>query len=507
MIAVAELTFIESLVVASKPCMWTFLRSAVVAGAALWIGQQIKQSLSTWQDARLRRIAWTMLLLPILTPAILVGYAYSDFALSMVHHPVLNTLCYLAIMTARLTPLVVLVLYFAPPAPLSAQALHCASLAQRSSVAGIELKRFWMRAGLWWRGPWRNRIAALSLAFLLAFQEFEISSQMGVKFSSWTEKLFDLQAVSPTLSKSLTWALPPLLIQLLVLAPLLWVVLAQRATGVDKNPSAPKPSASKATMNGLSPRGIFSWLYLSVSVIGASLGPFAIVGAQSVGGWSKRGALLVVTDSIIAAAIFASAGSVLAFLICWQLLGSAGSGLGVSPLKRLIVLGLCVPGLLGSLLVGLGILAIFTLIPGYDTPLPLLLGLMVWLLPAAMLLMAVAGRLKNQPAVHTAKKLQTAPAAQVRRAGQKIQWHLVGQRRTWVILILFLLAYFELSASAILSPVGMTPVAPVLYNLMHNGQNAVMSASVILAVALSAMILFIAHSGGWLVQRLWSPHE
>ena len=55
MIAVAELTFIESLVVASKPCMWTFLRSAVVAGAALWIGHQIKQSLSTWQDARLRR--------------------------------------------------------------------------------------------------------------------------------------------------------------------------------------------------------------------------------------------------------------------------------------------------------------------------------------------------------------------------------------------------------------------------------------------------------------------
>ena len=119
---------------------------------------------------------------------------------------------------------------------------------------------------------------------------------------------------------------------------------------------------------------------------------------------------------------------------------------------------------------------------------------------------ALSGRTRAGKAIHAATKLQAAPATQVRQTGWKIRWHLRGRRQMWIVSILFLLAFFDLSAAALLSPVGMTPASPVLYNLMHYGQNSVMSASVLLVVAAPAMVLIAAQGGGWLAQRLWSPH-
>jgi len=489
-------TFLESVLIAAEPCGWTLLRCLPVVVLTLLLASPISATLRAMSKGRAHHLAWCLLLVPLLTPAILVGYAYADFALTLVHHPFWNTVWYLCLMTMRLTPLAVLVLLYAPPVPLGDKAKHLAVITRRLSGSTVGINRWTSRIRLWWQGPTRNRVVAGTHVFLLAFQEFEISSLMGIQPASWAEWLFDKQAVKPPLSESLIWSLPPLVIQLIVLAPLLWMVLSGRPARTQHMPKVAKVSMRSA--NG-------SWIYLLIAAAAGSFAPLVIVGLQSVGGFSSASSLRVALDSVLATTVFAAASAVLVFFVCAALVHAPGP---MGPIKRAVTLGFCMPGLLGSLIVGLVILALFQNIPGpgYDTPLPLLTGLAVWLAPIAMLLTALAARQRAPKAIHAASKLAGAPAPEVRQTGRMIRWQLRGKRHMWVVLILFLLAFFDLGAAALLSPVGMTPASPVLYNLMHYGQNSVMSASVLLVVAAPAAILAAAQSGGWLVERLWSPH-
>jgi ABC-type Fe3+ transport system permease subunit len=69
------------------------------------------------------------------------------------------------------------------------------------------------------------------------------------------------------------------------------------------------------------------------------------------------------------------------------------------------------------------------------------------------------------------------------------------------MVLLFVWAYWDLTASSILAPIGMTPVTVRLYNLMHYGQIAALSAMTCAAFAAPIFIFLLALG----TRRWWAP--
>jgi hypothetical protein len=189
--------------------------------------------------------------------------------------------------------------------------------------------------------------------------------------------------------------------------------------------------------------------------------------------------------------MFAAAAAACAWLLTRSALG-AGQRCG----WRLPgVVGLGVPGLAGSLLVALAVLALFQLQPlriAYDTPVPLLLALTAVLLPMGLILGALLASLGRHDAAHAAVLLEGSSDPPVAMAGRRLRWQLSGRAWWWLAVLLFYLAYFDVAASAMLAPTGMTPAVVRLYNLMHYGRGAVLSAMVCATLLAPVMLLAAA---------------
>ena len=206
------------------------------------------------------------------------------------------------------------------------------------------------------------------------------------------------------------------------------------------------------------------------------------------------------------------------------LLHRLGSILGQTLL--LLAVGL---GLLGPLVLSLTILAVVQLPPLLalrDTPLPLLLALALGLVPMAFVLKKVLEMTKYRSALHLARLMQPPgdlpvgspnrmpdrfgvprlrghlkAELQTRRSARDLTWHLSTSGKFWTVVLLFVWAYWDLTASSILAPIGMTPVTVRLYNLMHYGQVAALSAMTCATFAAPILILLLALG----TRRWWAP--
>src|ERR1019366_3547076 len=161
----------------------TLLRSLIIGVLAVAAARLVRTLLAD-RRSPVRRAAWILLLAPYFTPVLLTGYAYASFSLSLIHHPIVNTIFYSALLWWKLTPIAAVILHFTP-APISAEAIHCRRLTSQSSK--FSDWAFLIRAG-GAGGP----VAAFAVVFLCAFAEFEMASLMVVK--SWTVALFDAHA-------------------------------------------------------------------------------------------------------------------------------------------------------------------------------------------------------------------------------------------------------------------------------------------------------------------------
>ncbi len=149
----------------------------------------------------------------------------------------------------------------------------------------------------------------------------------------------------------------------------------------------------------------------------------------------------------------------------------------------------CVPGLIGSLVLALLLQGAFqteSLAAMYDTPLPLVIAMTLLLLPIAIVLRIVLRSRRRDPALHLTTLMRTnaRPLAWSRR----IRWLAAGRPALAVAIVLFSIAYFELTASAILAPVAQTPAVVRLYNFMHYGHPPALSAMVALTVAVPVVL-------------------
>jgi hypothetical protein len=158
---------------------------------------------------------------------------------------------------------------------------------------------------------------------------------------------------------------------------------------------------------------------------------------------------------------------------------------------------LCLPGLLGSLILSLVLLALFqrdALSFLYDTPLPWLVGLTLFLAPRAVLLQLWTNGTARS-AVHLAELLHGSPEPTQRRAGRQLLWELRDQPRFCAVAALTYWGYLELTLAYLLAPTGLTSGVVRLYNFMHFGRTAALSAE-------AAVLLLTPLLGMWCLWTL-----
>ncbi|MBW3540958.1 MAG: hypothetical protein KY476_11860 [Planctomycetes bacterium] len=448
---------------------------------------------------------WMALLAPLFTPGLLPAYAWSNFrvelfgaSLSLVHHPVWNEAVYSLVVAMTAVPAGIVVLYFAPPPPLSAEAAHCRRLLLRADAglvcrAALELR-------LWFAGNARSLLPAGAVVFLIAFQEFEIGSLMSVTAGTsstpvtWTGKLYDTQQLVPSAGATLRMAVLPVLIEAAVIVP----VLAMLVRGGRLPAARAKPPAPPRW-----PVRIIAWVWAASALLVVVVLPAATVLEDLPSGLGSLGSQPALGRAVATSVVFALDAGLVAWVAAavalgWSLQRSGGW-------RFLAPLSVALPGLLGSLVLCLTVLAVFQrwLPMFYDRPLLLELALVLFLVPRAMLVQLLLRASSQREAVHAAELLEAAPDVERQAAAASVSWRLIGRGRFWAVVLLCHWGYWDLTAPAVLIPAGLDTAPMMLYRLMHYGRNDVYSAM----LCLTALVPLVLIGTGWISCRLCRPRR
>ena len=474
-------------------CAWSFLRSAAVAlfgallsqplanvlvasKAPLATGSGINGRERTRQQAAFlgRGILWGLLLTPLLVPPLLVGYAYYRPALMLVHYPRTTEAVYWAVLFLRFFAAAVLIRVFAPPSPLSAEAVHCQRLLRPRNKA--RLRRWAADVFTWLRGPGQPSIAAFAVIFLSAFQEFEIAALMGITAgdvqspASWTVWLFNWQAGGAPLSESLTFAMTPLFYELVVIVPALILLGSWMSS----------PWRVEREADGSVRARVASEIFLIAATLVIAGGPSLIVFRGALRGLQSRAATGPLLPEIGIAAAIASTAVLLIGILCAVALGFAPRRL-----RGAIVSLLCLPGALGSLVLSMGVLWLFQQ-PGLQSLsqslVPVVLAVAFVLLPRSLILTAMLGSSRRAQAAHCARMLAQSPSAPQRRAAARLIDELEVRRFFWAGVLVWYWAYWELTAPSILAPPAATPFVVRMYNFMHYRQDDPLSVMIVASI-------------------------
>lgn len=332
---------------------------------------------------------------------------------------------------------------------------------------------------------------------LVAFQEFETAALMQIDQHpiSWSVWLFDAHAARLPLWDSLQMMAGPLLCELVILCPALCVLLLRPASegndlacnhGLNGRLSIWKSACYSALLTP----GIV--LFVLWPLINNAL-PTMRGGLMMLENASLKQSLL----QILTSTGFAVGATVLSIGIAAQIC-SACSTTGRSMATRVLWMTPLLPGLLGSLVLSLSLLAMFQLpvVRGlYDTWLPMLFGQTLAVLPFAVVVVLLLQRISDPAALHSAELLAVSGESSVRRQMATIRWRLTTGR--WLLggLVVAHRCFWDVTVASILRPVQLEPVITRLYNEMHYGRTeALMSLSMLaattpLAIAALAMLL------------------
>lgn len=439
----------------------TVLRSALLVAVALPICFWLKSFLRS--APRGRALAWVLLLLPLIAPRLLTGFGYANFSFSLVSYPFWNEWLYAGLLLLTMVPVGTVISYFAPPPPISEQARHCLALAKGWQDRGRSsnfLRQYTVSA--------QGAVAA-GLMFVLAFQEFELASLMGV--NSWTVWLFDAQAGGLLLSESLRGAAIPLICELWIIG-VVGVVIWRNAGLVAASQDSPVLMSPKAIRR--------VWTYLHLSACFFCYVPWSFILRASLSGLSQLTNSFAIGSDILAGCLFAFLATVGAYGVAGFFVIPLANGHRMP--QRILLLTIGVPGLLGSLVLGLSILFVFQSTPlhvVYGTPIPWLIGLGLFLLPRALLVMLILTVVRSPESDHMTKLLSRSSNAMHRDQARELQWRGSWALHFMMFVLLFFWAYSDLTIASILAPAGIVSAPVRLYNLMHYGQSAVLSAMVV----------------------------
>lgn len=451
---------------------WSFARAVLIGILGTWLAVQIVRSVDGLQQ-RVKIIAWSLMLLPFFVPSLVTGYCYRDTSMSLVHSPWMRELLYGVIVCAQSVPVAVVMLKFSSTPSASETAVF---LSQRLQLPRLQ------RGLVQLRSARQYEFAACSLLTLLAFQEADLAALM--QASGWSEWMFTKHAAGLALSETVRLSLMAIAVQLPFVVPVvLWL-------GQD---NAPVAAVSRMRSQSAVRAGVaVLWVMLSVVVV------VVFPGWQLVRGvWIGSGSLFEQPSlpREIGDALVIAGSTTLASL-----------GLGLAVLKgrtRLshgvrsgVFLLLLVPGLLGNLALGLVVSGIFqtSLLRGaYDSPVPLILAEVMYILPRTLILLHCLHRLGLPTANHVIGLLERSPRSELRGTTAELRWQLSGRLRFAAVAIVGFWAYFEVMLPSLLAMPGLAPVGLVLYNHLHYGRITALGAKLALALCIpvSLAVLFL----------------
>ncbi|MEZ6127426.1 MAG: hypothetical protein R3C59_01925 [Planctomycetaceae bacterium] len=453
---------------------WSVVRSLTVTSAALLLSGSVSRWVRSSPSGSARgRIALSLALLPLFVPDLLIGFTYRLTSARLVHSVVSTESLYAALLVFRILALHLAVRMILPESSVNATALHSWTLLPRRNS-------FWWLT--WFRlmlaGPWRVPLVAWLAGLLFCFQEFETAALLQVDRHpvAWTVWLFDARALNERLSRLIAFALPALILQSLVLIPGLQLLRSGPALPTwSQRPSVAATTGDRST--GLLVVVASVWLLVIWPVISHGMSFLNEFGNLIGQGFLVR-SLSQIATSLCEAAIAAA----IAMGLCrtlWQVRSA--------PLTLVAVL----PGLCGSLIISLALLALFQwslLHSLYDTWMPMILGHTLLMLPRAFLLVAVLNVLVPKTVRHTTQMLQSANHVTAQHSANRLSW--VLEERRWLIAFAVLThwCFWDVTIASILRPVRFEPIVTRLYNEMHYGRTE----SLVALSALSLLLPWIA---------------
>jgi ABC-type Fe3+ transport system permease subunit len=331
------------------------------------------------------------------------------------------------------------------------------------------------------------------LSFLLVFTEFELASFFRVRH--WSVSLFDAQAGGLAFPETwrLTWLPGAIAIAALGTA-VGWVLRLGPRPGP---PASPQP----ATRPWVVPLGV---VYLLSAAWFSSLFPGWLLLQDAARGGAALAGSFRLQQELLTSVLVAGAASVITFLASGWV--HAALRRWTNPAARIGILTLCLPGLLGPLLLSLLMVRVFQiplLHDFYDSPVPLLLGLCLWLGAPALLCRIVLEARRPGPAHHVAMLSRASPSPTARAWVRTADWRMRRSPWFWLGSLLFVWAYLDLTTAALLAPSGMALVMTRLYNFMHYGQTSMLSAMLTATMLVPAICIGLAYVVG---RRGWYGH-
>ena len=491
--------------------LWSVVRCVVIASIAVWPVAAVVSHIEASPTVFSRRWRLLLAIFPFFVPELLIGFNYrlTVTQLTTGSSPIVaatyTEALYSLLMFSRCLAVGVAISLLLPQTSATQESLHSWSMLRRS-MPSATWWRGWLRLKIF--GSWQTSLVAWSAMALVGFQEFETAALMQIDQYpiSWSVWLFDAHAARLPLWDSLQMMIGPLLCELAMLCPAFCVLFLRPAAGDSGGVSDHR--LGRRPTHGTSVR--FSAL-LTPGVVLFAMWPLINNFLPIV-----RGGLLMLhsatfkqsSGQILTSTAFAIGATVLSMGIGYQFCSAIHWRVdfikicerqGASRRFFLLLFAtLLLPGLLGSLVLSLILLAMFQL-PGfrglYDTWLPMLLGQTFAILPFTVAVVTLLMRVADPSALHSAQLLSASDESRIRRHMANIGWRLTTGR--WLLggLIIAHRCFWDFTVASILRPVELEPVITRLYNEMHYGRTeALMSLSVLAAftpvgIAILAMLL------------------
>ncbi|WP_417383491.1 hypothetical protein [Gimesia sp.] len=473
----------------STICGVTVLRSLIISLIGVFLCQRLS-TLIDRSETRYTFFLWFLILAPILVPELIVGYAWSLLTTQLIHYPVLAEVVYSTLVLSRVVPVGLICYHMAAQPQISGEADF---IRKSASKTGFEIGRFPARWSFFLRKTLVRILPVWCLLFLLAFQEFEIASLLYM--NSWTVWIFDAQAGGVPVRETLAYLIGPLMIEVLLLAGVLYLLRS-----LEQQPNYLQQHRYSKVNRW---RQILAVCYLAVATCCVVLVPLVMLG------WGGLISLKSVLQNRL---------QIMGTLqeCSWGLLYATTSGIAAwglatcffnrrqSHLVKLMGLICCIPGLLGSLTLALVIASFFLTQAGswlYGTPVPVLLGFVLYLFPRAVFIKLVFQKQENTDSLFLAQLLNRSVCPQQTENGGRLLWVSRGRMQYWAVAVLAFWVYWDVTISSILAPNSGMTSAVRLYGLMHYGQTSVLSAISLISCCipvLLALILFPVVRNVWI---------
>ncbi|WP_339728180.1 hypothetical protein [uncultured Gimesia sp.] len=469
-------------------CGVTVLRSLCISILGVLLSRHLSRLVETGYS---RRSVFLLILIlaPLLVPELIVGYAWWLISLKLVHYPFLIELIYSGLVLLKVVPVGMICFCLSAPSAISPEADFIRKSVKSPSAQIIKARAQW--SFFLWKTVIRLFPVA-ALLFLLAFQEFEMASLL--YRDSWTVWIFDAQAGGVPVTKTLAFLTGPFLVELILIAGVVMVL-----SRLQNRPALNQPYQTK---NVTRVSAFLSWGYLLAAFCIIGLVPFLFIGWGSM---LALGSLLqnqLQLKGTIQECVWGLFYGTTSGIAAW---GLASFFFASKQAHRFKVAGFicCLPGLCGALTLALLIASAFLshyIYWLYDTPLAIFVALVLFLFPRAVFLKLILQTHSKNDASYLARLLSQSKNKVQALKGDRLRWAVNGRMQYWAVVILAFWAYWNVTLSSILAPSQAQPSAVRLYNLMHYGQNSVLSAITLLSLGIPVCVSLLLLP---VVKKLW----